>query len=75
MKAILLIRVVPTRETVVCDLLKQYKEVSDSWVTFGEYDVVAIVNGVDSNSIADFVTKRVRQLEGVNKTATLLTID
>ena len=75
MKAVLLIRVVPTKEKVVGELLKEFKEVSDCWVTYGEYDVVAIIDGSDSKQIADFVTKKVRQMDGVNKTSTLLSID
>ena len=75
MKAVLLIRVVPTKEKIVGELLSNFKEVTDSWVTFGEYDVVAIVNGPNSRSIANFVTNTVRQIEGVNKTSTLLTLD
>jgi DNA-binding Lrp family transcriptional regulator len=75
LKAVLLIRVVPTKEKIVGELLSSFEEVEDCWVTFGEYDVVAILSGSDSKSIADFVTKKVRQLEGVNKTSTLLAID
>ncbi|OLS16640.1 MAG: hypothetical protein HeimC3_52860 [Candidatus Heimdallarchaeota archaeon LC_3] len=75
MKAILLIRVVPTKEKIVGELLRKFEEVSDCWVTYGEYDVVAIVDVNDSNAIANFVTKKVRQMDGVNKTSTLLSID
>lgn len=71
----LLIRVVPTKEKVVWELLRKFEEVSDCWVTYGEYDVVAIIDISDSNAIADFVTKKVRQMAGVNQTSTLLSID
>ena len=75
LKAVLLIRVIPTREKIVGELLKKFDEVTDCWVTFGEYDVVAIVSGSDSKNIAEFVSKKVRQIAGVSKTATLLSID
>ena len=74
-KAVLLIKVRPTREKIVGDALKSYDQVLDCWVTFGEFDVVAIIEGDDQRKIAEFVTKTVRQIDGVNKTATLLAID
>jgi uncharacterized protein with GYD domain len=75
LRAVLLIRALPTKEMIVGDTLKSFPEVKEVLVTYGEYDVVGFLEAPDSKSIAELVTKRVRHIEGVMKTATLLAID
>ena len=75
MRAVLLIRVNPTKEKIVADTLRTFPDViKDVFVVFGEFDVVAIVESTNPESLGRFVTQKVRQIEGVIKTATLLAI-
>ena len=75
MRAVLLIRVKPTKEKIVADTLRTFPDViKDVFVVFGEFDVVAIVESTNPESLGRFVTQKVRQIEGVIKTATLLAI-
>ena len=44
MKAVLLIRVTPTREKIVAkQLIEEIPEITDAWAVFGEFDVVATI--------------------------------
>lgn len=75
MRAVLLIRVSPTKEKIVADTLRTFPEViKDVFVVFGEFDVVAIAESPNPETLGRFVTQNVRQIEGVIKTATLLAI-
>jgi len=69
--AYVLIAVKPRREYDVFEALKQFQEVKDSLITYGEWDIVARVE-VDTFEELDRVLYHIRKVNGVEYTATLI---
>ncbi|MHA2296009.1 MAG: Lrp/AsnC family transcriptional regulator [Candidatus Hodarchaeales archaeon] len=75
LKAVLLIRVTPTREKAIAkQLIEGFSEVVDAWAVFGEYDVVAMLEANSIEDMSRLITTRIRKLKGVIKIATLISI-
>ena len=72
MKAIVLLTVTSGNETTIVDLLKGYPEITDIFVTFGEYDVSIVLNASSAKELGQFVTGKIRKVDGVLKTLTLI---
>ncbi|MFW9992497.1 MAG: Lrp/AsnC ligand binding domain-containing protein [Candidatus Odinarchaeota archaeon] len=75
MKAVLLIRVAPTREKIVAkQLVEDFPEVFDAWAVFGEYDIVAMLEAESIEVMSRLITNHIRKMKGVLKTSTLVFI-
>ncbi|MHA1215182.1 MAG: Lrp/AsnC ligand binding domain-containing protein [Candidatus Hodarchaeales archaeon] len=71
--AIVLLNVLPGKEQIVKDTINDFSEVSSCRVTFGEYDLIVELNNVDKiKSLGSLITKKIRKIEGVTKTITLI---
>ncbi|RLE60843.1 MAG: Lrp/AsnC family transcriptional regulator [Thermoprotei archaeon] len=71
MIAYVLIAVKPRREYDVFDALKQFQEIKDALITYGEWDIVARVE-VKTFEELDKVLYHIRRVDGVEYTATLI---
>ena len=54
----------------LCGKLREYKEIKDLYLLFGKWDVVAIAEIDDADTLGTFVVERIRKLPGVRDTAT-----
>lgn len=55
--------------------LKNVNFVKEVWGTFGEYDVLAKLESRSSEELNKTISSKIRHLESVKATTTLLTID
>ncbi|MHA1971825.1 MAG: Lrp/AsnC ligand binding domain-containing protein [Candidatus Hodarchaeales archaeon] len=71
--AVVLLNVLPGKEQSVKDIINDFSEVSNCKITFGEYDLIVELNNVDKiKSLGSLITKKIRKIEGVTKTITLI---
>lgn len=67
-----LARVEPAKDRDVYDLVKQLPGVKDVITTYGEYDLIIKVEVDSLDSLDDFVFNKLRVIEGVELTTTLI---
>ena len=67
----MLIDIEPNREREVYAKLMKIKEIVELNLLFGEYDLIAKVEGDSYDAIGAVVVSRIRSIEGVNATKTL----
>lgn len=70
--AIILINTERTRTIEVGEALAQMEGVSEVYTVAGRYDLVAMVRVSRNEDLADLVTRRVSELEGIRSTETLM---
>ncbi len=70
--AYILISVKTGYEYDVLEQIDEIEEVTESAITFGEYDVIARVEIQNIGQLDDIVTK-IRKIPGVERTSTLIT--
>jgi len=75
MKAYVMIHVRPGSVLEVVRNLKRLKGVVDAHMTFGPYDVVAIVQSSDVNSLGPLIANEVQPIPGVVDTLTCLVVE
>ena len=74
--AVVLLCVIPGREQSVREEMKKLDEVISCRVTFGEYDLVAELQQIDKvKTLGTIMTKKVRRIEGITKSVTLIISD
>jgi DNA-binding Lrp family transcriptional regulator len=66
-----LIDIEPTREREVYAKLMKLKEIVELYPLFGEYDLIAKVEGESFDAIGAVVVSQIRTIEGVKATKTL----
>ena len=71
-KAYVLIEVAVGKTKDVIAALQQVEGVMSVEAVTGPYDVIAIMEGQDINSVGDLVTKGVHSISGVSRTVTCL---
>lgn len=71
-KAYVLIEVAVGKTKDVITALQQVDGVTSVEAVTGPYDVIAIMEGKDINSVGDLVTKGVHSIAGVSRTVTCL---
>ena len=67
-----LARVEPAQDLKVYDLVKQLPEVKEVITTYGEYDMIIKVEANSLESLDDFVFNKLRVIEGIELTTTLI---
>jgi DNA-binding Lrp family transcriptional regulator len=75
MKAYILIHVRPGAVPEVVRTLRKIKGVVEANMTFGPYDVVAIVEVVNFNALGPMVASEIQPIPGVMDTLTCLVVD
>ncbi|MFQ5883971.1 MAG: Lrp/AsnC ligand binding domain-containing protein [Thermoplasmata archaeon] len=67
-----LIRVGAGQERVVFQGLSDMSEVKGIQMVFGHYDIIAKLESNDLNELSEIVLERIRNIEGVSTTTTLI---
>ena len=67
-----LIRVLPVKDKEVYNNVKGFSEVKEIVLTYGEYDLVIKVELPSMDSLDNFIFNKLRSIEGVTATTTLL---
>ncbi len=67
-----LIRVLPVKDKEVYNRVKNFPEVKDIIMTYGEYDLVIKVESSSLDNLDSFIFNKLRTIEGVSATTTLL---
>ncbi len=70
--AVVLLCVFPGKEYQVKEELNKIEEVKSSRITFGEYDLLVEVKTDKVKSLGTLMTKKIRAIEGVTKSITLI---
>lgn len=71
-RAYILVNTAKGKEQEIYDILLDMPEVSGAHLLFGEWDVVAKVKLDSSEDLGTFILDKVRTIEGVNITSTLI---
>ena len=71
-QAVVLLNVYPGKEFHVKQEITKLKEVKTCRITYGEYDIVIEVNTDKVSSLGSLITKKIRSVEGVSKSITLI---
>jgi DNA-binding Lrp family transcriptional regulator len=75
MKAYVLIHVRPGSVPEVVSTLRKIKGVVEANMTFGPYDVVAIVSVANFNALGPMIASEIQPIPGVLDTLTCLVVD
>lgn len=75
MKGYILIHAEPGANRKVAEQLKRLDEVIEAHMTFGPYDVVAVVHFDDLASMGDIIDQKIQPVPGVVDTMTCLATD
>lgn len=70
--AIILINVEPGRTATIAETLSNIPGISEVYSVAGNFDLVALVRVKENEAIADLVATRVRGIEGIIRTETLI---
>ncbi len=73
-KAYVLINASPGHAMDVASHLQQVPGISQADAITGEYDVIAVVEAPDINSIGALIVDKIQKVEGVFKTITCLAV-
>ncbi len=73
-KAFVLIEVAVGKTKDVVTALQKVSGVKSVDAVTGPYDIIAVVEGADVNTVGDLVTRNVHAIGGVARTVTCLTV-
>ena len=69
---IILLNVKSSRITEIAEQLADLPEISEVYSVTGNYDLVVIVRTRSNDDVAELVTNRLGQIDGIEKTDTML---
>jgi len=72
--AIVLINSEAGRESELLEKLKKIRSVKEAYIVYGVYDIVAKVESESLDELRDVISRRIRRLEGVRSTITLIVV-
>lgn len=70
--AIILINVEPGRTATIAETLSKVAGISEVYSVAGNFDLVALVRLRENDALADLVASRIRKIEGIIRTETLI---
>ncbi|MGA9364256.1 MAG: Lrp/AsnC ligand binding domain-containing protein [Bacteroidota bacterium] len=70
--ALVLLRVERDRVNSVAEKLADMEGITEVYSVAGRYDLVAIIRVKENEMLAELVTNRIRRLEGIEKSETLI---
>ncbi|RMG32534.1 MAG: Lrp/AsnC family transcriptional regulator [Methanobacteriota archaeon] len=73
--AFILINTDVSKEDEVVEKLKTLSEVKEVDMVYGIYDIIAKVEAPDLKAIREGVSDRIRNIEGIRKTMTMIAAD
>jgi len=71
----ILVNVMPGKDRVIRDSLRQIKGVAAADVVTGHYDIVAVLEAQAMSEIFDNILKKVRSIKGINRTETFVAVE
>ncbi len=71
-RALVLLNVNSGNETTIVEELKTLEEVVDTFITFGDHDIACVITANTPKELGQLVTGRIRRIDGVQKTVTLI---
>ncbi len=74
-KAYVLIKAASGKEEDVIKALNQMSVTDEAHGVFGGYDIVAEIRGRDMETLIEIVTGKIRKIDGIIDTETLLIVD
>lgn len=72
--AYVLINVEPGKEKEVLEKTKKIHEIKASYMVYGIYDIVAVVETDTLENLREMVTKKIRQFDAVKSTVTSIVL-
>ena len=72
--AYVLLIVKPGEESKVAERLKSMTEVKDVAIVYGEYDIVIKVEEKTMETLQNFLIKKVRGIEEIERTSTMISL-
>ncbi len=73
--AFILLKTEPAREKDVYSALMEVAEVVETHALYGEYDLLARVECTNSKNLTSILMQKLRQIEGVRETETLIAVE
>lgn len=73
--AYVLVNVEIGAESRIVNDLKKIPEIMEAWVVYGVYDIVVKVKAESPERLKETVSERIRKIEGVRNTLTLIPIE
>ena len=70
--AVVLMNVEPARTAAVAETLSNMPGISEVHSVTGNYDLVALVRVKENETLADLVTLKIREVDGIIRTETLI---
>lgn len=67
-----LITTVPGEEEIVRNALDSIEHVTDRWMLFGEFDILARVQADDEFTLTRCIVEEIRGLNGIQETKTMI---
>jgi len=74
-RAVILINTNVGTEDEVLNQLKQIPEVKEAYITYGIYDIVAIIEAEKFDELRSVVVNKIRKLTNVKSTTTLIVVE
>jgi len=74
-RAVILINTNVGTEDEVLNQLKQIPEVKEAYITYGIYDIVAIIEAEKFDELRSVVVNKIRKLSNVKSTTTLIVVE
>jgi DNA-binding Lrp family transcriptional regulator len=74
-KAFVLITAEPGSEDAVLKDLKKIEGVDETYFSYGVYDIIAKIRGESIDKLKELVTQRIRRLNKVRSTLTMMIIE
>lgn len=71
----MLINVEVGTEKEVLEKIKQIEEVKEAYMVYGTYDIIARLEAENLDKLREVVTKKIRQLDKVNSTMTMIVME
>ncbi len=75
MKAYILIKAAVGQEEAVLQEVLKLSVTEEAHKVFGPYDIVAEVRGRDMETLVEVITNKIRKIEGIDDTQSILVID
>ncbi|MEK6937502.1 MAG: Lrp/AsnC ligand binding domain-containing protein [Nanoarchaeota archaeon] len=72
MKSFVLISIKDGKEREMLDVLKEFPEVEDAHILFGEWDVIAKINTSGAEELGTFIMDKIRSRGDVSLTSSLI---
>lgn len=73
--AYVLINVEMGNEKTVLDQLKNVENVKEGWIVYGIYDIVVKVSAERTEQLKEIISEKIRKIDGVRNTLTLIPIE